>query len=322
MIPRLLSRLTDPAIAPVSERADRKQHAIPLVLVLAMGIIFALIWSSAFSVAKILVTHTPPFSVSALRFVIASAAAGLTALILGQRIPRGVEAWRAIIVLGLCQNTIYLGLFFTALTRISAGLAVIIASSLPLIVAVLASGLAGERIGKFKAGGLVIGFAGVIWIMAARSTGSFDPFGVALAISGVMALAIATLTVKRVEFGTGLLMVVSCQMLVGGIGCLPVALLLEDMTAFNINVSVLAAFAYQVVMPGIVATLIWFKLVKLVTAAGASAFHFLNPIFGVGIAHALLGEPVSIWDGIGVMLVAAGILMVNLKRAPTRLPSR
>ena len=284
-----------------------------------MGVSFAIIWSSAFSVAKILVTYTPPFTISSIRFIFAALLAGGLALALGQRFPRGANAWRAIVILGLCQNTIYLGLFFTAMTRIPAGLAAIIASAMPLIVAALAPALIRERIGLVTVCGLLIGFAGVLWIMGTRISGGIDLVGIFLACLGVVALSIATLTVKRVEFGTGMLMVVACQMLIGGLGCIPIALLLEDVTDITVNRAVLVAFAYQVAMPGIVATLIWFSLVKRITAAGASSFHFLNPIFGVAFAFILLAEPISALDMIGVALVAAGILIVNFRwRARTR----
>jgi probable blue pigment (indigoidine) exporter len=283
-------------------------------MVLLMGVAFALIWSSAFSVAKIIVAHTPPFAVSAVRFAVAAMIAGSLALALGQKFPRNRSAWRAIIILGLCQNTLYLGLFFTAMTRIPAGLSAIIASAMPLVVASLAPALVGERVGLSKAAGLIIGFTGVVWIMGARIAGGIDLFGIGLAVAGVLALSIATLTVKRGDFGTGLLMVVACQMLVGAIGCIPLALIFEDVTAFDVTPQVAIAFAYQVLMPGIVATLIWFWLVKTVTAASASTFHFLNPIFGVAIAWALLGEPMSVRDGFGVALVAIGILVVNWRR--------
>lgn len=282
-----------------------------LWLTVLMGVAFALMWSSAFSVAKILVTYTPPFSVLSLRFLVAAAIAGGAALALGQRIPRGAEAWRPIILLGLCQNTLYLGLFFAAMTLIPAGLAAIIASAMPIVAATLAALFFGERTGYLKTAGLALGFAGVVWIMAARITGGVDAFGLALAVGGVLALAVATLTVKRGTFRTGLLMVVACQMLVGGLACIPIALVTEDVTAFTINQAVVLAFSFQVLVPGIAATLLWFSLVKRVSMAGASAFHFLNPVFGIGFAYALLGEPVSWFDMIGVVLVTIGILMVN-----------
>ena len=303
-----MSGMSSTSSAPTS--GGTRQAALWLVLV--MGIAFALIWSSAFSVAKVLVAHTPPFSISVVRFAVAGTIAASIALAFGQKFPRSRSAWRSIVILGLCQNTLYLGLLFSAMTRIPAGLAAIIASAMPLVVASLAPLLVGERVGPVRVAGLAAGFAGVVWIMATRVAGGIDLFGVALAIAGTLALAIATLTIKRGDFGTGLLMVVACQMYVGGLGCIPLALAFEDVTAFHVTPVVVAAFTYQVLMPGIVATLIWFSLVKMVTAASASAFHFLNPIFGVGIAWALLGEPVSLRDGFGVALVAIGILVVNL----------
>ena len=289
-----------------------RQRQAALWLILLTGVTFALIWSSAFSVAKIIVASTPPFAVSAIRFAIASLLAAAIAAAMGQRLPRGRAAWRAIIILGLCQNSLYLGLFFSAMTRIPAGLSAIIASAMPLVVATMAPKLIGERIGPIKASGLAMGFAGVVWIMATRIAGGVDLVGVGLALGGVLALSIATLTVKGGNFGTGLLMVVACQMMVGAIGCVPLALAFDDITAFHWSPHVIAALTYQIIMPGIVATLLWFWLVKTATAASASAFHFLNPIFGVGIAWMLLGEPISLRDGFGVALVAIGILVVNL----------
>lgn len=289
-----------------------------LAVTVLMGVTFALLWSSAFSAAKILVAHAPPFTVSTLRFAIAALAAGLAAAALGQTLPRGWRAWRPIILLGLCQNTLYLGLFFTAMTKIPAGLAAIIASAMPLVVAALAPAVVAERIGPVKALGLGLGFAGVVWIMGARISGGVDLFSIGLAVLGVLSLSVATLTVKRGDFGVGLLMVVACQMAVGALGCLPVALLLEDVSAIDPTPAFWAAFAYQVFFPGILATLIWFALVKRVSAAEASAYHFLNPIFGVAFAFLLLAERIEWRDALGVALVAAGILIVNRAAAEAR----
>ncbi|MEM9783331.1 MAG: DMT family transporter [Pseudomonadota bacterium] len=286
-----------------------------LWLTLVMGVGFAVIWSSAFSVGKILVTEVPPFTVSALRFALSAVLAGALACALGQRLPRGREAWRAILILGTCQNTLYLGFFFNAMTLIPAGLASILASAMPLVVAALAPLMIGERIGGVRATGLILGFGGVLWIMGTRLAGGIDPLGVGIAITGTLGLALATLTIKKGDFGTGLLMVVACQMAVGTLGCALLALALEDVTAWALtpdNASLLVtAFLFQVLVPGIGATLLWFTLVKRVSAAGASSFHFLNPAFGVAFAWVLLGETVGWTDGLGVVLVAAGILLVN-----------
>ena len=76
------------------------------------------------------------------------------------------------------------------------------------------------------------------------------------------------------------------------------------------------AFAYTVIAPGIAATWLWFLLVNRIGAVRAATFHFLSPIFGVAIAAALLGERFGVSDVIGALIVAAGILMVQLARIP------
>ncbi len=292
------------------ERAARADTGSGL-LTATIGVAFCLVWSSAFAVAKVLVLYAPPFTILSLRFLVAAAIAGGIALALGHRLPRTAAAWRAIVLLGLCQNTLYLGLFFFAMTRIPAGLAVIIASALPLLVASIAVLALSERVGAVKLLGLAMGFSGVLWVMGERVAGGVDPLGVALGLLGTAALAVATVTVKRVAFGTSILMVVALQMAVGALGCLPVALLLEDVTAIEVNPVSIAAFLYQVLFPGILATVLWFTLVKRISAASASSYHFLNPIFGVAFAWALLGERLTATDAIGVALVAGGILLVN-----------
>ncbi|MCF6234737.1 MAG: DMT family transporter, partial [Rhodobacteraceae bacterium] len=81
-----------------------------------------------------------------------------------------------------------------------------------------------------------------------------------------------------------------------------------------------AAFAYTTLIPGLAATLIWFTLLNRIGATRAATFHFLTPVFGVAIAAILLGEPLGLWDGIGVLVVAMGILAVQIARRPSVKP--
>ena len=54
-----------------------------------------------------------------------------------------------------------------------------------------------------------------------------------------------------------------------------------------------AAFLYSALVSGVVATMIWFVLVRRIGATRAATFHFLNPFLGVPIAAASLGERVT-----------------------------
>ena len=287
------------------------------LLSVAMGVGFALIWSSAFTSAKIALADAPPFWLLTARFAMAGAVAVALAGMLGQRVPRTARAWRMIALFGVCQNSLYLGLNFQAMTVAPAGLAAIIASALPLAVAALDRAFGGERLPLLGLAGLAAGFAGVALIMGGRVAGGADPLGVALCVAGLLALAVATLTVRGVSADGGLLMVVGLQMLVGAATLAPVALALEDPATIRPTLSLGLAFLYTAFIPGVLATVIWFRLVARIGPTRAAAFHFLNPALGVAIAAALLGERIGLTDLAGVAIVTAGIAAVQLSRART-----
>jgi drug/metabolite transporter (DMT)-like permease len=281
---------------------------------LILGVVFAAMWSSAFATARVIVAHAPPLAALSVRFLISGLIAVVIARALGQSWRLQPSQARAVILFGLCQNAAYLGLNFIAMQWIEASLAAIIAAGMPLIVAGLAWAVFRERLAPLGIAGLVAGVAGVGLILGTRLTGGADPLGVALCVLGALALAVATLTVRGASSGGNLLMVVGLQMLVGSLVLGGIAWAVEP---FHLTVTpaFLAAFAYQILVPGLAATLIWFALVGRIGSTRAATFHFLNPFFGLVIAAALLGEVIRPLDLVGVAIATAGILAVQLSRA-------
>ena len=278
-----------------------------------MGLSFALIWSSAFTSARIIVQDAPPLTILSLRFLISGILVLAIGFALGQRLRFATIPWRAVILFGVCQNTIYLGLNFIAIQSLQAGFASIIASALPLVVGLIAYGVYRERIAPMGIIGLCLGFAGVILIMAQRVTQGADIVSTGLCIIAVVALAVAALAVRGASSGSNLLIVVGLQMLIGAASLAIPAVVFEDWV-INWSATMVFAFSYTIVMPGAVATIIWFMLVNRIGATKAATFHFLNPFFGVATAAVILGEPLGIYDIIGVVIVMGAILMVQLSR--------
>jgi probable blue pigment (indigoidine) exporter len=283
---------------------------------IVMGLSFSLMWSSAFATARIIVASAPPLAALSLRFLISGLAAVVIAKALGQTWRLNRMQARSVIIFGICQNAIYLGLNFVALQWIEASLAAIIASTMPLIVALFGWLLRGEKVSLLGLFGLGAGFFGVALIMGTRLSGGADLVGILLCLCAALALAAATMTVRSASSGGNLLMIVGLQMLVGSLALGLVSAITEPLTA-QINPHALAAFLYQIIVPGLAATVLWFALVRRVGAVKASAFHFLNPFFGVIIAALLLGEHIHLTDIIGVAIAAAGILAVQLARLKT-----
>ncbi|KPQ15334.1 MAG: putative permease, DMT superfamily [Rhodobacteraceae bacterium HLUCCO18] len=281
---------------------------------IVLGLIFALIWSSAFTSARIIVEAAPPLTALSFRFFLSGLLGIGIALALGQSLRLSRGQWRAVLIFGICQNALYLGLNFVGMQTVEASLAAIIASIMPLLVAAANWGLFQDRLSVAGILGLIAGFAGVAIIMADRFGGGADVTGVVLCVLGVVALSVATLTVKSASSdGANLLMVVGLQLMVGSVALLPPALVLETFVV-DWSWEFIAAFIYTTLMPGLTATFIWFKLVGRIGSTRAATYHFLNPVFGVAIAAALLGERLSWWDLVGVLVITVGILTVQLSR--------
>ncbi|WP_370316212.1 DMT family transporter [Sagittula sp.] len=280
-----------------------------------MGLAFAAMWSSAFTSARIIVAAAPPLTALALRFLISGLIAVMIALIMRQSWRLTAAQWRATIVFGICQNALYLGLNFVAMQTIEASLAAIIASTMPLLVALAGWLFLGEKLVGQAALGLVAGVLGVVIIMGARFGGGLDLFGVTLCVLGVLALTVATLSLRGATSGGNFMMVVGLQMLIGSAVLWVPALALET-PAITWSPRLIAAFAYTTLVPGLAATFVWVLLVNRIGTVRASTFHFLNPFLGVAIAAALLGEKLRLLDLVGVAVIAGGILLVQLAKLP------
>ena len=279
-----------------------------------MGLGFALMWSSAFTSARIIVADAPPLMSLSLRFLISGLIGIAIARALGQGWQLTPAQWRATFLFGLSQNALYLGLNFIAMQWIEASLAAIIASTMPLLVALASWLVLGERLRPMAVAGLVAGFGGVALIMGARLGGGVDLLGVALCVVGVIALSVATLAVRSASASGGnLLMIVGLQMLVGAALLVGPALAFETF-AVTWSWQLLAAFTYTVFVPGLAATWVWFALVGRIGAVRAASYHFLNPFFGVAVAALLLSEALGLVDVIGVAIIMAGILAVQRAR--------
>jgi len=282
---------------------------------LLMGLAFAFMWSSAFTSARMIVADAPPLYSLSARFLISGLIAIALARLMGESWKLTRAQWRATIIFGLCQNAAYLGLNFVAMQWIEASAAAIIASTLPLLVAAAGFLFMGDRLKPVAVAGLVAGFGGVILIMGARFGGGLDPLGVALCVLAALALTIATLALRGASSGGNVMMVVGLQMLVGSAALIGPAVAFET-PEVTWTSRLILAFLYTTLIPGITATWVWFKLVQRIGAIRGATFHFLNPFFGVAVAAALLGESLNLTDIIGVAIIMAGILAVQLSKAP------
>ncbi|QIP06299.1 DMT family transporter [Bradyrhizobium symbiodeficiens] len=285
-------------------------HSRFSTLPLAIGL-FCLLWSYAFVAGKIGVTHCPPLILLAARFSLAGI------LILGATLMRGgwSLSWRdaaIFAVLGIANNALYLGLGYTGLQSVSAGLGGLIVSANPVFTAALAALLLGEGMTWRKASGLLLGVIGVTLIVWHRlSVGTDSLHGIVFTLASLASLVAGTILFKLLAPKGSLWIGNGVQNLAAGIVLTPVAFTFADIHAIDVTPGLIGAFAFLVLGGSILAYWLWFHLLKVCGATAASAYHFLMPPLGMLFAYLVLGEHVEARDLLGIIPVALGIYLVT-----------
>jgi drug/metabolite transporter (DMT)-like permease len=299
-----MSQLALPAAVPLATTSR-------LRLAMMVGA-FIVLWSSAFSVGKIAITDCPPLIFLAVRFL----AAGT--LMLGIAAARGMP-WtlskRDVAVfaaLGVANQAMYLGIGFIGLKTVSTGLAVLIISSNPIVAAIFAALLLGERMTWRKALGLLLGLGGVAFVVKSHLTlGTDQAGGIVFVLIALFAFVVGTILFKLFAPRQGLWIGNGVQSLAAGVALTPFAAGFEHVNDIVPTWSLAAAFAYSVLIVSVFVYLLWFRILSVSGATAASSYHFLIPPIGMLFGWLMLGEHLAVADLFGIVPVAIGIYLVT-----------
>tara|TARA_R110002049_G_scaffold23545_5_gene83449 strand:+ start:5272 stop:6162 length:891 start_codon:yes stop_codon:yes gene_type:complete len=227
------------------------------------------------------------------------------------RLPRA--AWPAGVGVGVLFALEFMCLF-TALDLTTVSRASVIFYSMPVWLALAAHlVLPGERLNGMRVGGLALAMAGVALALSDRSGGQVSWAGDLLALLSAfcwagIALCVRVTPLAKVPPAQQLMM----QVVISA----PILLLLAPLTGpllRDVQVIHLAALLYQIIAVASLGFLAWFWLMTIYPAASVASFSFLSPVFSVLLGWLLLSESVapSVWGAL--VLVAAGIYLINRK---------
>lgn len=280
---------------------------------LVLIVLFCLIWSSAFAAAKTALADCPPLLLLAARFLLAGGGLLAGCAVLGAL--RRVS-WRTLALftgIGVLNNAAYLGFSYMGMTTVSSGFTAVVVSATPLLTALAAAPLLGERLTGKKLLGLLLGFAGVAIVLRSRIGGGHeDPAGALYVLAALVALTAGTLAYKKIRVPPGTLVLGSgVQALAGGLALAPVALLVEDPAQIHLTPSLAVSFLYLTLGASVGAFSLWLFILNRSSATRASALHFLMPPLGLMFGWLLLGETVPLLDLLGIIPIALGIRLVT-----------
>ena len=160
-------------------------------------------------------------------------------------------------VLGIANNALYLGLGYTGLKSVSAGLGGLIVSANPVFTAVLAAIFLGEALTWRKISGLLLGIAGVGFIVWHRMcVGTDSLHGILFTLASLASIVTGTILFKLFAPKGSLWIGNGIQNLAAGIVLLPVALAFADVNDIVPSARLFGAFAFLVLGGSILAYLL------------------------------------------------------------------
>lgn len=282
-----------------------------------LGVVaITLIWSLNWAVGKIAMRDGGPFTFSALRYVLGTA--GLFVLLVAQRRPLHPTPWLPTFAIGLSQTVGFQTFMQWSLVSGGAGRVALLAYSMPFFVIPLAWWWLHERPGPAR--WLCIGVAAVgylVLIAPWRPIGS--PESIALALASGFCWAIAAV-ISRATFQrhphVRPLDLTAWQMLIGTCGLVAIALLVpEDPVRWT--ASYIGALLYAGLLASSIAWVAWAVIVHHVPASVAGLASLAVPIGGVLFAWLLLGEQPTPVEWLGIVLIGASLLVLNLVGNPS-----
>ncbi|WP_088280219.1 DMT family transporter [Ideonella sp. A 288] len=280
--------------------------------------LLAVCWGLNWPIIKIVLSVVPPFT---LRWV-GLGAGGL--LLLGyamlQRRPLWPTQWPRLIVAGLLNVAGFNLCTAFAQLSTSTSRASVLTYTMPMISALMAWALLGERPDRRRAAALALGSAGIAllaWPVVQRlQAGELDARtlrGLVMPLLAATAWAAGTVFTKRWPIAGDRAASTGWQLMIGalcgGIG----AALTGERWPDTVPTVVLAALVYHIIVATAFAYLIWFVLLERFSATVSSLTTLMVPVVGVIGAMALVGDRPSALDWAGFVLVLGGAAMVVLR---------
>lgn len=278
----------------------------------AAPVIFLLLWSAGFGVAKLGLQHAEPLTLLALRYSCVLLLLIPVALVTRPPLPKSLRGWIDIAVVGFLIQVVYFGLCYVAFkSGVSAGTVSIIVCLQPILVALSAPSLVGERISRTGWLGLGLGLAGAAVVILARSSlGAENLIGIACTALALFGITAGTLYEKR--FGVSHHPVSSnlIQYAVGAAFTLPAAWATEGM-GVRWDGEFVAVLAYLVIGNSLLAMSLLLAMIRAGEVSRVSSLFYLVPALSAVFAWPLLGEPVPPLAWAGMALAGLGVALVS-----------
>jgi len=277
-------------------------------------LVVCIVWGTTYLAIRIGLETLPPFLMTGYRWLAAGVLLIAILKIRGAELPP-LRAWGQLALLGILLIGFGNGAVVWAEQIIPSGLAAVLVAASPFwIVGVEQLRADGEPLGRRRAAGLVLGFAGIVILvwpeLSFSSNGAF--------LSGVFATqvaclgwAVGTSYSRRRGREENVFAAAALEMVLAGATLVVAGFALGEPLAVSVNGRTGSAFVYLVVAGSIGAFSAYHYALKHLPVSTVSLYSYVNPIIAVALGTLVLDEPFTPRVVVAAAFVLAGMALVR-----------
>jgi probable blue pigment (indigoidine) exporter len=264
-----------------------------------------LVWGTSYVVSTELLPAGRPLFGAAARAL----PAGLVAIAVARRLPRGDWWWRAA-VLGTLNIGAFFALLFVAAYRLPGGVGSTLGGISPLLVAGLGYLLLADTPTRWRLGWGLAGLVGVA-LMALTADAALDPVGLAAGLTAVLSMAAGVVLTRRWGRPASALAFAGWQLTAGGLLLAPLALLVEGRPP-ALDPAAVTGYVWLGLVGTLLAYALWFDGIGRLPIASVSFLPLLSPAVATVLGWLVAGETLTVSQGVGFALALSAIAAAQL----------
>ena len=279
--------------------------------VLAVVVLVAVLIGGNFTALKFALDHSTPLLIAGMRTVIGGTFLLGFAFLRGERFPTSRRDLFNIFMVSLSITTVSSGLLVFGVSRVTAGVASLVASTMPMFTAVLALVLMKTQISRLAGLGLAVGFAGTLVLASPSLGGGSATIGIVSLIVSAIAWAFGNVYMKWQDMtNVSPIMLVGVQLYMSAMCLIPFALMVEGTSDTEWTLGLFAPLLYAAIPANAVTFALLATVVRKATPTQAASTAYLIPLFGVFFGWLIRDERLGIVELMGGVLIIMGVYVL------------
>jgi drug/metabolite transporter (DMT)-like permease len=284
-------------------------------LLRAMPIVFVLIWSTGFIVARYGMPHAPPLTFLSWRYALSVVCFGVWIVLTRAAWPRDARQWGHLCVTGMLMHAGYLGGVWAAVKAgMGAGTIALLVGLQPVLTAIWLSrsqhGENGTSVSRGQWAGLMLGLLGLVFVVWHKlGAGELSALNTSLAVFALLAITVGTLYQKRFVAPCDVRTANMVQLLAALTVSAPLALL--ETETITLHPHFVGALAWSVLGLTLGGSSLLYILIQRGAATKVTSLLYLVPPTTAVMAWLLFDEALTLLMLVGMALTALGVWLVS-----------